>query len=89
MMAGTVLDEAQRRRLRWRARRGLLENDIILSHFLDRHEHELDAESADALGQLLDQPDNDLLDLLFTRVEPQGAINTVPVRALLARLRSI
>ena len=33
-----ALDALQRRRLRWRARRGLLENDIVLTRFLDRHD---------------------------------------------------
>lgn len=28
-------DPARRARLRWRSRRGLLENDLILSRFLD------------------------------------------------------
>ena len=31
-------DPAKRARLRWRARRGLLENDLILTRFLDAHE---------------------------------------------------
>ena len=39
----TALDVLQRRRLRWRARRGLLENDIVLTRFLDRHEAALGA----------------------------------------------
>ena len=34
-------DPAKRARLRWRARRGLLENDLIVTRFLDAHEAEL------------------------------------------------
>jgi antitoxin CptB len=34
-------DPANRARLRWRARRGLLENDLILTRFLDAHEETL------------------------------------------------
>jgi antitoxin CptB len=41
-------DPANRARLRWRARRGLLENDIILTRFLDAHETELTDEEVDA-----------------------------------------
>jgi antitoxin CptB len=88
-MAAAALDDVQRRRLRWRARRGLLENDVILSRFFERHEHELDAHSVQALGVLLDQTDNDLLDLLLERTQPSGRIDTAPVRALLAQLRSL
>jgi antitoxin CptB len=88
-MTAAALDDVQRRRLRWRARRGLLENDVILSRFFERHEHELDTHSAQALGVLLDQTDNDLLDLLLERTQPSGRIDTAPVRALLARLRSL
>ena len=34
-------DEARRRRLRWRARRGLLENDLVMARFFDRFEASL------------------------------------------------
>jgi antitoxin CptB len=82
-------DAAKRRRqLRWRARRGLLENDLIMTRYLDRHGDTMsDAESA-ALSQLLDLPDNDLLDLILFRSEPQGEFDTPDVRGLLGALRS-
>jgi antitoxin CptB len=32
------LTDLDRTRLRWRARRGLLENDLIITRFLDEHE---------------------------------------------------
>ena len=35
------LTETERTRLRWRARRGLLENDLIITRFLDAHEKDL------------------------------------------------
>ena len=40
-------DPANRCRLRWRARRGLLENDLILTRFLDQHEVTLSDEEVD------------------------------------------
>ena len=43
-----------RRRLRWRARRGLLENDWILSRFLERHGDQLTSEEVVSFGALLD-----------------------------------
>jgi antitoxin CptB len=80
-------DPANRARLRWRARRGLLENDLILTRFLDAHEEELTDDEVDALTRLLDLADNPLMDLLLGRVEPEGDVDLPHVRALLAKLR--
>jgi antitoxin CptB len=78
---------ARRRRLRWRARRGLLENDLIMTRFLDRHEHELSDNQVAALSQLLELPDNDLMDLILSHSEPQGEFDTPDLRELLGTLR--
>ena len=80
-------DPANRARLRWRSRRGLLENDLILTRFLDANEATLSDEDVDALTRLLDLADNPLMDLLLARTEPDGEIDLPHVRALLARLR--
>ena len=80
-------DPANRARLRWRSRRGLLENDIILTRFLDAHEESLTDEDVDALSRLLDLADNPLMDLILARKEPEGEVDLPHVRALLARLR--
>ena len=80
-------DPANRARLRWRSRRGLLENDIILTRFLDAHEETLSDEDVDALTRLLDLADNPLMDLILGRVEPEGDVDLPHVRALLVRLR--
>ena len=57
-------------RVRWRCRRGLLELDLILKQFLERHFDRLDARERDLFNELLDQPDNDLLDWALGRCEP-------------------
>ncbi len=57
-------------RVRWRCRRGLLELDLILKAFLERHFERLDAGQREVFSELLDQPDNDLLDLALGRREP-------------------
>ena len=57
-------------RIRWRCRRGLLELDLILAGFLERHLARLDAQQLRALDALLDAPDNDLLDWALGRCEP-------------------
>ncbi len=80
-------DPANRARLRWRARRGLLENDLILTRFLDAHETGLTDEEVDALTRLLDLSDNALMDLILARKEPDGDIDLPQVHALLSRLR--
>lgn len=85
-MAG-LINEHDRTRLRWRARRGLLENDLILTRFLDAYETQLTDVDVAALTALLALGDNDLLDLLLARTEPEGSLDTQPVRTLLARLR--
>lgn len=87
MDRATVL-AAERRRLRWRARRGLLENDLLITRFLDRHEEGLSGEDIAAFDRLLDLPDNELLDLLLERVPVPARIDTDPMRSLLARLRA-
>ncbi|MFZ9406592.1 MAG: succinate dehydrogenase assembly factor 2 [Burkholderiaceae bacterium] len=62
-------DPAQRRRLRWRSRRGLLENDLVLTRFLDRREGSLTDEEVEGLDGLLDLTDNELLDLILGRTD--------------------
>lgn len=54
-------------RARWRCRRGLLELDIILQRFMDRHYVELDEQELAQFERLLDLPDNDLWDLIAKR----------------------
>jgi antitoxin CptB len=88
-MAATALSELERRRLRWRARRGLLENDLIIGRFLDRYEHSLDQEQVAALVRLLELPDNELLDLLLARREPSAPLDNEEDRQLLAQLRAV
>ena len=83
-----VIGDLERRRLRWRARRGMLENDLILSRFLDREGDVLGVTEILALEALLDLPDNELIDLLLARKDPQGALDNNAVRSLLERMRT-
>ena len=81
-------DEAALRRLRWRARRGLLENDLLIGRFLDRHGTTLDAAQKQTLLKLLELPDTELLDLLLGRTEPVPPLDSPDVRGLLERMRA-
>ena len=58
-------------RVRWRCRRGLLELDLVLAAFLDRGYGRLDAGQRRLFDELLDWPDNDLLDLALGRREAE------------------
>lgn len=82
-------DPVKRARLRWRGRRGLLENDLLLTRFLDQHEETLTDEEVEAFSVLLELPDNDLLNLLLARAEPKDETDLPHVHALLTRLRAI
>jgi antitoxin CptB len=82
-------DPLRRARLRWRARRGLLENDLILERFFDRYEDSLSDDDVAALTCLLDLGDNDLLDLLLARKEPEGDLARREVVRMVGVLRSV
>lgn len=81
-------DPIKRARLRWRARRGLLENDLIITRFLDAHETTLTDEEVDAFSRLMELADNELMELLMSRKEADGEVDLPHVHALLARLRA-
>lgn len=83
-----LLDERGKSKLRWRCRRGLLENDLFIEKFFSRHESGLTVSQAHGLNVLMDLADNDLLDLLLKRKELEADINTSEVREVLAMLRA-
>ena len=72
-------------RLRWRCRRGMLENDLILARFLDARGEGITDQEVVALDRLLELSDNELWDLLAGRQEPVDAA----VKPLLDALRAI
>lgn len=82
-------DPANRSRLRWRARRGLLENDLILTRFLDTHEVDMSDDEVDAFSRLMDLSDNELMNLLMAKKKLEAEIDLPHVRTLLERLQSI
>jgi antitoxin CptB len=86
-MAEALLDERGLSKLRWRCRRGLLENDLLIARFFDQHAAGLTVRQADALGELMDLADNDLLDLLLRRRDAAGELDRPDVREVLEMLR--
>jgi antitoxin CptB len=85
--ADTLLDERGLSKLRWRCRRGLLENDLIIESFFEQHAAHLTVAQARGLHQLMDLADNDLLDLLLRRKEPAVETTTIEAIEVLGMLR--
>ena len=65
-------------RLKWKSRRGLLELDLVLERYLQRHPAD------ELLFDLLDLPDNDLWDIVNGRSEQYDS----RFKPLVARLRA-
>ena len=83
----TLLDARSLSKLRWRCRRGLLENDLFIERFFKRHEGSLTVRQARGLEALMDLADNDLLDLLLVRREPVGELERDDVMQVLRMMR--
>jgi len=85
------LSNAELYRLKSDARRGLLENDLILQRFFERYGAQLNAEDGKVLTQLLALEDNDLMDLLIGRKDSVAALEKEAqensFRSVLQRLR--
>ena len=76
------------RRLRWRARRGLLENDLLFTRFFANHADSLGPAQVAALGELLDLDDNTLLALLLGHIDAPEQAKAAQRLGLLAMLRA-
>jgi antitoxin CptB len=68
----------EQHRLKWKCRRGLLELDLILNRFMERHPGDM------KIAELLDLPDNDLLDIAMGRSDEYAP----HLKDLVARLRA-
>ena len=86
-----TLGNAELYRLKSDARRGLLENDLILQRFFERYGAQLSVEEGKVLSQLLALDDNDLMDLLIGRKDSLAGLEkemqTDSFKLVLQRLR--
>lgn len=86
-----TLSNAELYRLKSDARRGLLENDLILQRFFERYGLQLSSEDGKILSQLLALGDNDLMDLLIGRKDSvlglEKEMHSDTFKAVLQRLR--
>ncbi len=83
------LDAAALRRLLWRARRGLLENDLILGRFFARYAQTLSTAEWKGLQDLLELDDNTLLELLLGHAEPPPKLSGEAQLRVLHLLRAV
>ena len=65
-----ILNPASVRRIHWRCRRGLLELDIVLGRFVERHYAGLEQAQRTAFDALLDVPDTTLWDMITGKASP-------------------
>ena len=86
-----TIGNAELYRLKSDARRGLLENDLILQRFFERYGAQLSVEDGKVLSQLLALEDNDLMDLLIGRkdsvVSLEKESQSDPFKTVLQKLR--
>jgi antitoxin CptB len=73
------LNSLENNRLQWKCRRGLLELDLVLQRYLEKHPGD------PRLGELLDLPDNDLWEIVAQRSEEYPP----HLKDVVARLRAV
>ena len=75
--------------LKWKSRRGLLENDLILERFYSEYKDNLSSDDKNGLQLLLGLNDNDLLDLFLHRTELNGSLDLPQVKDVLKKIREV
>ena len=75
------MDALAQHRLKWKCRRGLLELDLVLNNFVEKH---LEDAELDALNDLLELEDNDLWEIVSGRSDRYDARHG----GIVARLRA-
>ena len=86
-----LIDERALSKLKWRCRRGLIENDLFIERFFRQFESTLTVRQAQGLNALMDLSDNDLLDLHLGRkplAEVEPGLDREEVREVLKMLRT-
>jgi antitoxin CptB len=75
-------------KLRWRCRRGLLENDLFIERFFNRHSPDMTVGHARSMYALMELADNDLLDVFLGRPHTQAVAQQEDVKALLSLIQA-
>ena len=82
----TPLGERALSKLRWRCRRGLLENDLFIERFFNRYAPQMTVGQARGMYILMDLSDNDLMDLFMKRKSLGADIESEEVSEVLGLL---
>lgn len=81
MINAEILREAEKRRLAWRCRRGMLELDIVLHRFVKERFDDLSIDELEAFDGLLDLPDNEFWELIrSTKKHGDKTLNKILVK---------
>jgi antitoxin CptB len=80
------IDAAALSKLRWRCRRGLLENDLLIERLFARGS--VTPAAAAGLEALMPLADNDLLDLFLGRTKPTRELDRPEVHEVLQAVRA-
>ena len=83
---GHSIDAAALSKLRWRCRRGLLENDLLIERVFARGS--VTPAAAAGLEALMPLADNDLLDLFLGRTKPTRDLDRPEVHEVLQAVRA-
>ena len=84
---GAPLPSAALSKLRWRCRRGLLENDLFIERFFNRHAPDMTVGHARSMYALMELADNDLLDVFLGRPHTQAVAQQEDVKALISLIQ--
>ncbi len=71
MVGVAVVENNREARLQWQCRRGMLELDLFLRGFLEKGYARLSDEEKQAFDRMLETPDQQLLEYLMGREQPQ------------------
>jgi antitoxin CptB len=82
-----AIDARALSKLRWRCRRGLLENDLLIDRLFADDRAVTQAE-ANGLTLLMELADNDLLDLFLGRQKPTANLDRPEVHQVLEAVRA-
>ena len=84
---GAPLPSAALSKLRWRCRRGLLENDLFIERFFNRHAPDMTVGHARSMYALMELADNDLLDVFLGRPHTPAVAQQEDVKALISLIQ--
>ena len=85
--SGPAIDARALSKLRWRCRRGLLENDLLIERFFAR-DQPVSVADAEGLRLLMELADNELLDIFLGREKPPANLDRPEVRQVIEAVRA-